>query len=249
MKIKFRILSLIVPYLLSFCLFSCGSDDGVIEPGNRSPVVDTFVVPTEFSPGEVIEFSVIAYDTDGDPLTFTWEADAGELSETIGTTVEWAAPEDAASVAVTVLVSDGISRATRRTKSIKNKELSLIVPGKGAAGIKLGDPFKNVEKLYGEPDNPLGVNRQFSYRKLNIGLSGFVDDENLVSDIFVARPNKAKTVGGNGIGSSLKHVEGELGNAEQINDDLHLHWYWKKGISFEYDVDNKVTSIHIFNPH
>ena len=42
---------------------------------------------SEFNPGEILEFHIIAYDEDGDTLTYTWEVDAGKLSATTGTDV------------------------------------------------------------------------------------------------------------------------------------------------------------------
>ncbi len=268
MKNKYRILSLVMVCLISLYIAGCGSDDD--EPANNSPTVDTFIVPTEFNPGETLEFKIIAYDEDGDPLTYTWEVDAGKLSTTTGTTVKWTAPPDVESVKVTVYVSDGVTESIKRVKKSANKQfippdpieepvpdfeppqINLIEPGRSAAGIRLGEPFKNVKELYGDPDGPLGVDRHFSYWDPDKGLSGFVDDNNLVSAIFVRRPNKAKTAGRRGIGNTLKQVEEEFGNAEEERALIageKTHWYRKKGISFTFDVENKVIRIYIFKPH
>ncbi|MDE0482204.1 MAG: hypothetical protein OXI67_06485 [Candidatus Poribacteria bacterium] len=267
MKNKYRILSFIAVYLITFYIAGCGSDDSD-EPTNNSPTVDTFLVPTEFNPGETLEFKVIAFDEDGDPLDYTWTVSAGKLSSTTGTTVKWTAPPDIESVTVTVIVSDGVSKSTKRVKKSANKkfippdpieeilpdpdppQINLIVPGRSAAGIRLGDPFKNVEKVHGKPDGPLGVARRFSYQ--DRGLSGYIDGIGLVEHIFVRRPNKAKTAGRRGIGNTLKQVEEEFGNAERedpLKDGVKTHWYWKRGISFNFDVDDKVTMIFIFKPH
>lgn len=263
MKNKYRIVSLVMACLISFYIVGCGSDDSD-EPDNNSPTVDTLVVPTEFNPGETLEFSVIAYDKDGDPLTYTWTVSAGRLSTTTGVSVKWTAPSDieSASVAVTVIVSDGFSKSTKRVKKIANlkfvppdpieeivpdpPQINLIVPGRSAAGIRLGEPFKNVKKVHGDPDGPLGVNRFFSYWEPNKGLAGFVDDDDNVRSIFVSRPNKAKTAGRNGIGSALKRVEEEFGKAEEIKKNDY--WYWKRGIQFSYDEDERVEDIYIFKP-
>ena len=269
MKNKYRILSLVMACLISFYIAGCGSDDSD-EPANNSPTVDTFIVPTEFNPGDILEFKVLAYDEDGDPLTYTWTVSAGRLSSTTGVSVKWTAPPDVESVAVTVIVSDGVTKSTKRVKKIANlkfvppdpieeivpdpdpPQINLIVPGRSAAGIKLGDPFKNVRDLHGDPDGPLGVNRFFSYWEPDRGISGFVDGIGLVESIFLDRPNKAKTAGRNGIGNTLEQVEKEFGNAEEqkpLIDGEKKHWYWKKGILFTYDVDNKVVRIYIFKPH
>jgi len=197
-----------------------------------------------------------------------WTVNGGKLSSTDGTSVKWTAPSNVESVTVTVIVSDGVSKSTKRVKKSANKkfippdpieeilpdpdppQINLIVPGRSAAGIRLGDPFKNVEKVHGEPDGPLGVARRFSYQ--DRGLSGYIDGIGLVEHIFVRRPNKAKTAGRRGIGNSLKQVEEEFGNAERedpLKDGVKTHWYWKRGISFNFDVDDKVTMIFIFKPH
>ncbi len=261
MKNKYCILSLVLACLISFYIVGCGSDDSD-EPDNHSPTVDTFVVPTEFNPGDILEFKVIAYDEDGDPLTYTWTVSAGKLSSTTGVSVKWTAPApfDIESVAVTVIVSDGFSKSTKRVKKIANlkfvppdpieeivpdpPQINLIVPGRSAAGIKLGDSFKNVRDLHGEPDGPLGVARWFSYQ--DKGLSGFVDGIGLVESVSLDRPNKAKTAGRNGIGSALKRVEEEFGKAEEI--DKNNYWYWKRGIKFAIDEDERVEDIYIFKP-
>lgn len=262
MKNKYRILSLVMACLISFYIAGCGSDDGD-EPANNSPTVDIFVVPTEFNPGETLEFKIIAYDEDGDPLTYTWEVDAGKLNTTTGTTVKWTAPPDVESVKVTVYVSDGVTESVKRVKKSANKkfippdpieeivpdfeppQINLIEPGRSAAGIRLGEPFKDVKKLHGDPDGPLGVDRHFSYWNSNKGLSGFVDDNHLVRSIFVSRPNKAKTVGRRGIGNTLKQVEEEFGEAQEIRKNDH--WYWTRGIQFSYE-DDRVESIYVFRP-
>ena len=68
MKNIFRFLSFVIVNLCIFYIGGCGSDDSDDEPANSSPIVDSFIVPTEFSPGEIIEFRVIAYDKDGRPI-------------------------------------------------------------------------------------------------------------------------------------------------------------------------------------
>lgn len=119
MKNNYRILSIVIACLFTLCIAGCGSDDDD-EPTNSSPIVDAFIIPTQFAPGEIIEFRVLAYDKDGDPLSYTWEVDAGKLSATTETKVKWTAPEDVESVRVTVYVSDGVTKSTKRVK--KNRQ-------------------------------------------------------------------------------------------------------------------------------
>lgn len=265
----YGIFTLVMAAFLTFSISGCGSDEGDDEPTNSSPIIDAFVIPKEFSPGEIIEFRILAYDEDGDPLDYTWTVNAGKLNATSGTKVKWTASDDVESVTVTVYVSDGVTKSTKRVKKILNKAyippqpldiafdptpdppLRSIVAGKGCAGIKLGDPFKKVETVYGKPDDPPGISGYFSYRDQNIGLSGFVDGIDLVRSLILRHPNKAKTGGGNGIRSILNSVEKEFGNAQEVdNNDFgeKRHWYWRRGIEFTYDDDERVESIYVFKP-
>ena len=81
-----------------------------------------------------------------------------------------------------------------------------------------------------------------------MGLSGFLDGIGLVENLSIRKPNKAKTAGGVGIGTTRKRVEREFGGAEKIEESGEVHWYWKKGIEFSCDADAKVRSISIFKP-
>lgn len=257
----------VVFYTISF--WGCGSDDTEEEPTNSSPKVDAFIIPKEFSPGEIIEFRILAFDEDGDPLNYEWTVDAGKLESTTGTKVKWTAPSDIESVTVTVYVSDGINKSVKRVKKLLNQSfipqkplevpfdptpdppLNSIVPGRGCAGIKLGDPYKKLVAVHGKPDDPPDISGYFSYREQNIGLSGFLDGIELVESLFLRHPNKAKTAGKNGIKSKLENVEKELGKAQEIDKNDFgdtRHWYWRKGISLTYDVEDKVESIFVFPP-
>ena len=192
--------------------------------------------------------------------------------ESTGTEAKWTAPDDVESVKVTVHISDGIGKSIKRVKTIKNKEfitpepivppdvidvapdppLNMIVPGKGAYGIKLGDPFKKVEALHGEPDGPIGVDQIFTYwENPDKGLAGHINGIGNVEDIFLSRPNKAKTADGNGIGSALDSVVREFGNADEIDNDVFgglRHWYFKEGIEFTIDEEEKVQFIFLYSP-
>lgn len=265
-----RLFSIIIGCLLTLYILGCGSDEDE-EPTNSSPTVDSFIVPKEFSLGDVLEFKVIAHDEDGDALSYTWEVDGKILDET-GTSAKWTASEDVDSVKVTVHISDGAGNTTKRVKTITNKEfippdsvvptdgeidavpdppLNLILPGKGAFGVKLGDPFKKVEAIHGEADGPIGVDRIFTYWDPDKGLAGHVDGIGLVEDLFLSRPNRAKTAGGNGIGSKLDAVKREFGNPEDVDEDGFgglRQWYFQRGILFTVDEDESVLYIFVFKP-
>lgn len=262
---RYQIAKTLIVFLLSCYMVGCGQDDTDTQPTNNLPVVDSFIVPAEFNPGDVLEFKVIAFDEDGDTLSYTWEVDGVLLSNAVGTSIKYKATADVQSVKVTVYVSDGIGKSVKRVKTITNKQwtipdpdiitdeqdfpITLIAPGKGAFGIRLGDPIKQVKQIHGETDEPVGVDGHFTYwSDPDLGFSGFVDGIDLVGSLILRRPNKAKTAGGNGIGSSLKNVIKEFGNAEEIRNK-NDYWYRKRGINFEIDEDERVELIFIFKPH
>ena len=127
--------------------------------------------------------------------------------------------------------------------------MNLIVPGKSAAGITLGDPLEKVKKLYGEPANP--VDAHFVYR--DIGIIFAVNNQNVVETILIEWPNRAKTAGGIGIGSTRQQVENAFGKPDKRPEGLEnllpwVHWYRKKGISFDILGDDKVSAINIKFP-
>ncbi len=121
MKHHISVFSIVMLFIFTFYLIGCGTDDEDTEPANSSPIVDSFIVPEEFNPGDVLEFKVIAHDEDGDTLSYTWEVD-GEILESTGTSAKWTAPEDVESVKVTVHISDGVSKTVKRVKTVTNKE-------------------------------------------------------------------------------------------------------------------------------
>ena len=252
---KAAILTCVIGCLFMFALCGCGSDteDLSNEPVNSLPMVRKLTIPDEFVPGETIELQITAHDPDGDTLSYEWHVSAGTLDSTTGSTVKWTAPADTLSVTITVRVNDGPDSGITRSRTVTYLEerppeviQDSIIPGKRAAGINLGDPFKRVTELYGKQDDPIGQNDLFTYR--DIGISGFVNDDHTVRSLFIQRPNKAKTPTGIGIGNTLEQVEDVFGPAEEIENHDKGHWYWARGIQFSYDDDFKVELIYIFGP-
>ena len=254
---KAVILTCVIGCLFMFALSGCGSDteDLSNEPVNSLPMVRRLSIPDEFVPGETIELQITAHDPDGDTLSYEWQVSAGTLDSTTTSTVKWTAPSDTRSVTITVRVNDGHDSGITRSRTVtylaeRPPEViqDSIIPGKRAAGINLGDPFKTVTELYGQQDNPIDRTGFFAYWENNIGISGFVNDDHTVRSLFIQRPNKAKTPTGIGVGSTLEQVEDEFGPAEEIKDRDKNHWYWARGIEFTYDDEFKVESIYIFEP-
>lgn len=225
---------------------------------NSAPVIKRILVPDKVHAGARIQLEAITEDADEDTLTLNWEVEAGILStETTPETV-WTAPFDANSTSITLAVDDGINEVVEKSANVRVIH-SLIVPGKEAAGIELGDKFDRVRALYGKPDK-LDAGLFFYW---DIGLSGSLDGSRLVTIVSIFKPiileegikrpirhkpNTAKTAGGIGVKSALKRVEGEFGPAEEVKDGGLEHWYWSKGIQFDYDDNLKVKYIFIFRP-
>ena len=226
---------------------------------NSAPVIKRILVPAKVHAGARIQLEAITEDADGDTLTYNWKA-LGILSSEITPTTIWTVPFDANSTTITLTVDDGINEAVEKPADIIVIH-SLIVPGKEAAGIQLGDEFDRVKALYGKPDmEERGFGGSLKY--WDIGLSVSDDGIGHVWSLHIYKPfegdirrsirhkpSLAKTAGGNGIRSTHKRVETEFGPAEEIKDGGKSHWYWKRGINFQYDAASKVERIYIFKPH
>lgn len=252
---KFSIVFLLCTVFLSGCdivsEILTDYDDEMIDPAP----VGTFTIEGINAPGEVhagargveltatvtsdanVDSDALNYAWDG-PGWFTWEK--GEA--------EWDAPIDMGTATITLTVDDGAKNAVTSTIAIDIIQ-ALMVPGREAAGIRLGDGIDKVIMLHGEPDN-LDDFGFFSYWLSDKGISGILDGIGLVDSLFIGEPNTSLTVGGNGIGSHVSSVESELGMAGEVDDDdgTEQHWYWEIGINFDYDADSNVESIFIFKP-
>ena len=212
---------------------------------NAAPVIQEIVVSDRVHAVSSVELQAAVHDADGDTLTYSWDVEKGFLDSEAISTPTWTAPIATGVVNVRLTVDDGINEPTAKSVSVLIIH-GLIVPGAEAAGIKLGDEFDRVKTIYGPPSVRRGDT--FGYFDPDFGLSGALDSIDLIEALSTSRPNKAKTIGGIGIGSTLKRVEEKFGGAEEIEDGGQKHWYWKKGIAFGYDADAEVESIFVFKP-
>ena len=248
-----------VPSDLKAAIVTVSVNDGVnesvtsskrvpIKLQNAAPVIENIVVSERVHAVSSVELKAEVHDADGDALTYSWDVDKGLLDSEEISTPTWTAPTEMGLVNVRLTVDDGINEPTVKSVSVLVIH-GLIVPGAEAAGIKLGDEFDRVKAIYGRPSDFNAVQKRFAYWDPDLGLSGFLDGIDLVEGVFVRAPNRAKTAGGVGVGSTSKRVEEELGAAEEIKDGGTSHWYWKKGIQFRYNDNAKVHSIFVFKPH
>ena len=234
--------------------------DGISEPTTRSkqilvkapnkpPEITELRIPKKVSAGEISQLSLLAVDPNQDPLVFTWKIDDVVLEEGPKTEIEWQVPTQEGEVTIQVIVSDGIAPAVKRSNVVIVTRSLLIVPGLRAGGITLGDSFKTIKDIYGEPNIFEKVDDLFffAFWQPDQGISGFIDEQTeTVTATFVQSPNQAKTAAGNGVNSTLDSVEQEFGLVEDVRNNLE-HWYWTKGI--EFDVrDQLVDQIFIFRP-
>lgn len=76
---------------------------------NTPPVLGDIVAdPADpVPPGGKVILTVSATDEDGDAITFSWTAVAGELDPSTGDTVTWTAPADLGKTTITVTADDG----------------------------------------------------------------------------------------------------------------------------------------------
>ena len=211
---------------------------------NAAPVIEQIVVSDRVHAVSSVELEAVVQDADGDTLTYNWETDKGMLDSESVSTPTWTAPIEMGLVTVRLTVDDGINEPATKSASVLIIQ-GLIVAGAEAAGVRLGDAFDRVKAIYGQPSGREGA--RFEYWNPDFGLSGVLDGINRVEGLFLKRPNKAKTAGEIGIGSTQKRVEEEFGAAEEIQKDLETYWYWKQGIAFTYD-DAKVRVLFVFVP-
>ena len=85
---------------------------------NRPPVIEQITGSRDWSPSATGEFTCIASDPDGDPLTYAWAVDNGTLTAK-GNTVTWTSPDTMGSYNLSVTVSDGKGGEAKAIKELK----------------------------------------------------------------------------------------------------------------------------------
>lgn len=215
-----------------------------IKLDNAPPVIKEIIVPENVFAGDSLELSAEVDDADGDPLTYHWEVSKGELDSDTAEHPTWTVPINEGTINISLTVNDGANEPTIKFIRVRATH-TLIVPGEGAAGIRLEkDRFAQIKALYGAPEDRDGGFLHY----WDIGLNFHLDDAGFVEDIWVSKPNTAKTAGGAGPGSGRNRVIDEFGAAEELQDGGTLHWYWKKGIQFRYADNARGESVMIFSP-
>ncbi len=80
---------------------------GGCAPSNKAPVIISLEAEKDcLCAAESCEIRVVAYDPDGDDLSYTWSATGGDISGE-GSTATWTAPDSLQSYTITVEVADG----------------------------------------------------------------------------------------------------------------------------------------------
>lgn len=75
---------------------------------NKDPVIDGYEpLNSRPSPGETVTITIIAYDPDGDDLSYEWDATGGSFSSISANTANWVAPMEPDNYSVEVTVRDG----------------------------------------------------------------------------------------------------------------------------------------------
>ena len=237
--------STIVFFALFILVFiGCGKEE------NALPIIHLFQAsPNSVEVGGEVTITVLATDDDGDILTYVYQTGTGTINGT-GATVKWIAPDIPGKYSVKVNVSDGKEFAISSvditvTEKQKPETDGLIVPGKQVAGIKMGDSLDDIESIYGVGEKEYEDTYFFSSYQ-DYGLVIVFDDRDRVDGILLFKPNKSKTAGGNGIGSTAVGVKTEFGEPEEIIETEY--WYYTEGIAFIHDDNSKVTGILIFYP-
>lgn len=136
-----------------------------------------------------------------------------------------------------------------------------IVPGQTAAGLNIGQEFKNVKEKYGNPDSSGSTTEGLVFAtytwgygtwKLNLYLedkdqNGSLGDYDVVVSISVRFPYKGQTPKGSGIGAPEAAVAREFGTPENQSitqhqgQEMKIMEYNTKGIVFALSTSNDLV--------
>ena len=108
---------------------TCDKDNPTEIAKNIAPIIASLTAtPTSVLAEGISKLIVIAVDSDGDELAFSWTATGGQfVTDASKDTVSWQAPDSAGTYTCTVNVSDGEDEVT--------KSISLTVDAKPAIGV------------------------------------------------------------------------------------------------------------------
>ncbi len=173
--------------------------------------------------------------------------------------VEFVLSEEGKVLTVMVTAYGGLRPAEERSGGVESPEGVFgshrddpILPGQSAAGIRIGDEFRTVRELYGDPDVRGSTTEGLVYAaytggygtwKLAVYLEdrdkgGSLDDFDVVVSVSLRFPYAGRTPKGVGIGSLQSDVIREFGAPERQNTAVHqgeqttILEYNSKGIVF-----------------
>ncbi len=90
------------------------------EPSNRRPRVSASCDPCRVAPGDTVQLTATASDSNGDPLTYAWSAAEGAFDgATDAATARWKAPAATGRVELRVRVSDGRGASASATVTVE----------------------------------------------------------------------------------------------------------------------------------
>ena len=165
---------------------------------NREPVVsDISIEPEQTSAGAKYSLSIDAYDEDGDPLNYLWEASHGEfLTANDLSEVTWNAPADGEglSVVISVSVSDGENEVFREIKL--NLSAALFGNIQGYVSFRNIDiPISDVRINVGNKESATNKEGFFSITGLIAGKDSlFVSKEDYITHSMLITVIQDKTL-------------------------------------------------------
>jgi len=98
---------------------------------NHTPEIQNVTLSPSGSvtPEQRVTLIVTASDADNDPLSYQWQASAGQLDTTTGTTVNWTAPAtDSGSAQISVTVTDSADNTTNTIRTITWSNTDTATP-------------------------------------------------------------------------------------------------------------------------